>query len=812
MKAFLIFCLMFLTLCCNVQLDPSPQKIPSEDFSCHTMKDALHRDGFNEFHWATINADYLRDEVTFANRTNSTLSVHTESFHIDLLLWEPSSVFHPNCEVIIFDGQEEHVQNVTFLPKCHVFGKTLNGYGMASLSFCDGLRGIITTNGTDYQVLPSEPNCRPGQYLLATRQSGVLWENVLKQVQSIEQPKERLSIEMALVYDEYMYKYMEEVMQAKTFLQKLQYIITTWNTVQYEFLKENELNYSVKFLLVNIFFWKTNQIGSVSTLRQRLAKACTWANQRSLSADHIHIVSGVRGSFALGLSMSAAACTPAKCSLSRSWEWLSRNTLSHELAHNLGIPHDAMTHCGNMTQESSGLMGSRKTGWSQCSSRHLRRWLKSGKGKCLKTVNVFIPENKNVNSTKDVLNTNGYGLLPAMYESSDVLCQQRFGERFQYIPLYPAHVCGIQSCAILLPGSDYGVLKVNNHGLDGLYCGQGKVCRFDMRCENLTETNLWVPILVVSGGWSEWSPYTDCSRSCGAGVRISTRRCDNPRPVNTEWCKGQSIRGQLCNVQPCFNDSSNYFELVKQRASEVCTMLLQYGYLDSKNFSSNGRTLASPNGTLKYFKMYPNRSVKGFDDLGRINNVSLEGCANGCLSTKECNSFEYKPTNRKCDLSSISTKAHDLNPNSLWDFYERDGKALKYFKMYPNRSVRGFDDLGRKNNVSLEQCASACLVTKKCYSFEYKPTNRKCDLSSISTKTHDLNSNDFWDFYERHDKDFPQNGVCEVSCVPLHESDILTSVHVAFLPDGSPCNTDVNTQWRCIRGTCRKFENQTFSG
>lgn len=56
---------------------------------------------------------------------------------------------------------------------------------------------------------------------------------VLKQVQSIEQPKERLNIEMALVYDEYMYKYMEKVMQAKTYLQKLQYIITTWNTVSF---------------------------------------------------------------------------------------------------------------------------------------------------------------------------------------------------------------------------------------------------------------------------------------------------------------------------------------------------------------------------------------------------------------------------------------------------------------------------------------------------------------------------------------------------------------------------------------------------
>lgn len=48
----------------------------------------------------------------------------------------------------------------------------------------------------------------------------------------------------------------------------------------------------------------------------------------------------------------------------------------------------------------------------------------SGKGRCLKTVNVFISDNKSVNSTKTFLNTNGYGLLPGkIYKALNSILQ-----------------------------------------------------------------------------------------------------------------------------------------------------------------------------------------------------------------------------------------------------------------------------------------------------------------------------------------------------------------------------------------------------
>ena len=35
----------------------------------------------------------------------------------------------------------------------------------------------------------------------------------------------------------------------------------------------------------------------------------------------------------------------------------------------------------------------------------------------------------------------------------------------------------------------------------------------------------------VDGGWGPWRNYSECSRTCGAGVSFTERHCDNPRYV-----------------------------------------------------------------------------------------------------------------------------------------------------------------------------------------------------------------------------------------------------------------------------------------
>lgn len=50
----------------------------------------------------------------------------------------------------------------------------------------------------------------------------------------------------------------------------------------------------------------------------------------------------------------------------------------------------------------------------------------------------------------------------------------------------------------------------------------------------------YAPHQIVNGGWSGWSPYSECASSClhddsghlsngSIGIMIASRRCNNPR-------------------------------------------------------------------------------------------------------------------------------------------------------------------------------------------------------------------------------------------------------------------------------------------
>ncbi|XP_052700326.1 coadhesin-like isoform X2 [Crassostrea angulata] len=56
----------------------------------------------------------------------------------------------------------------------------------------------------------------------------------------------------------------------------------------------------------------------------------------------------------------------------------------------------------------------------------------------------------------------------------------------------------------------------------------------------------------VNGGWSRWKVQSKCSVSCGGGVRVRARTCTNPPPGRGgQQCIGISTRSETCNTKPC---------------------------------------------------------------------------------------------------------------------------------------------------------------------------------------------------------------------------------------------------------------------
>lgn len=81
-------------------------------------------------------------------------------------------------------------------------------------------------------------------------------------------------------------------------------------------------------------------------------------------------------------------------------------------------------------------------------------------------------------------------------------------------------------------------------------------------------------LIAVNGGWGNWTEWTECSRTCGGGVSIQQRECDNPLPANGgAFCIGERKRSgklkliylvallvaimtyffryKICNIQSC---------------------------------------------------------------------------------------------------------------------------------------------------------------------------------------------------------------------------------------------------------------------
>ncbi|MED6255477.1 hypothetical protein ATANTOWER_010375, partial [Ataeniobius toweri] len=60
-----------------------------------------------------------------------------------------------------------------------------------------------------------------------------------------------------------------------------------------------------------------------------------------------------------------------------------------------------------------------------------------------------------------------------------------------------------------------------------------------------------LPNCPVDGNWGNWLPPGPCSVSCGEGLQLSLRRCDNPSPkYGGKLCEGPSTHSSVCK-SPC---------------------------------------------------------------------------------------------------------------------------------------------------------------------------------------------------------------------------------------------------------------------
>ena len=58
--------------------------------------------------------------------------------------------------------------------------------------------------------------------------------------------------------------------------------------------------------------------------------------------------------------------------------------------------------------------------------------------------------------------------------------------------------------------------------------------------------------IAVPGNWGPWSDFGTCSATCGSGIRVRRRMCNNPPPIGGgDECPGRHVQRQHCRRPPC---------------------------------------------------------------------------------------------------------------------------------------------------------------------------------------------------------------------------------------------------------------------
>lgn len=468
---------------------------------------------------------------------------------------------------------------------CHFIGSVLqpgSGSGTAAISTCDGLTGYFHLPHGDYFIEPIKKHLQkkgtPQPHIIyeantlpnALRRRRAVpveeeqacgvndtlnffkqedhrrekWEQnhvAVRKVSRRSVSKERW-VETLVVADSKMVEY-----HGSDHVES--YILTIMNMVTGLF-HDPSIGNAIHIVLVRLILFEEEEQGLkiVHHADKTLASFCKWQKSVNPKSDvnpthhdvavlltRKDICAGMnRPCETLGLSHLSGMCQPHRsCNINEDSGLPLAFTIAHELGHSFGIQHDGKENDCEPVGKRPYIMSRQlqydptPLTWSQCSKEYITRFLDRGWGFCLDD----IPQ-------KEVLKSPV--IAPGVIYDVHHQCQLQYGSNATFCEDVD-NLCQTLWCSV--KGSCRSKLDA---AADGTRCGENKWC-FSGECITVGKTPE-----AIHGGWGVWSPWSHCTRTCGAGVQSAERPCDNPEPqFGGDYCTGERKRYRMCNISPC---------------------------------------------------------------------------------------------------------------------------------------------------------------------------------------------------------------------------------------------------------------------
>ncbi|KAG9352449.1 hypothetical protein JZ751_020863, partial [Albula glossodonta] len=338
------------------------------------------------------------------------------------------------------------------------------------------------------------------------------------------------------------------------------YILTVMNMVSSLF-KDGTIGNDINIVVVSLLLLEDDPLGlSINHHADHsLNSFCQWQSgligRNGKRHDHAILLTGLdicswknEPCDTLGFAPISGMCNKYRsCTINEDTGLGLAFTIAHESGHNFGMVHDGE---GNPCRRTEGnIMSPTLAGnngvfsWSACSRQYLNRFLGTAQASCL------VDEPRHIGKYKYP------DQLPGQLYDADTQCKWQFGSKAKlYAKLRVIFVMQDICKSLWCHRAGQRCETKFMPAAEGTSCGHNMWCRRG-QCVRFGDHGP----RAVNGQWSEWSRWSDCSRSCGGGLMSRERFCNKPRPqYNGRFCPGLSRQHQMCNTKACPPNSMDF--------------------------------------------------------------------------------------------------------------------------------------------------------------------------------------------------------------------------------------------------------------